>query len=67
MSVEMKTPDEWLRTPDFFGVTVIDPDGWDRSNLKESWSTPISLEEFKLRLSECTCRWTSDAFAALSR
>lgn len=26
--------------------TVLDPDGWDRKNFDESWSEPITFQEF---------------------
>lgn len=36
------------------GIRVLDPDGWDRTNFKESWSEPISREEFMRRANEST-------------
>ena len=35
-------------------VTIIDADGWDRSNWNESWNEPISFDEFIRRLSLST-------------
>jgi hypothetical protein len=49
--VEKKSSTEWLKTPGFAGVTVLDPDGWDRRNYEASMAEPITLEEFKHRLS----------------
>lgn len=37
-----------------FGLTVTDPDGWDRQNFDASWAELISEEEFKRRLSKST-------------
>lgn len=39
-----------------FGVEVIDPDGWDRSSLDESWMEPITLDEFVARVMRSTVR-----------
>lgn len=37
-----------------FGVIVLDPDGWDRSNFKQSWYEEIDELEFKRRLQHST-------------
>ena len=34
--MELKTSEEWIKEVSKF-CTVVDPDGWDRSNLKYSW------------------------------
>lgn len=47
----LRTPDEWQK---MLGVKVLDPDGWDRRNLEESWSEPISEDEFRIRASMST-------------
>lgn len=41
------TSSEWEIALD---VLVLDPDGWDRSNLAESWAELITENEFKSRL-----------------
>jgi hypothetical protein len=46
--------DKWLASPIFNGVTVLDPDGWDRSNFAESWAEQITLGEFNRRLNLST-------------
>lgn len=51
---ERKTPDEWLQTPEFSGLIVIDPDGWDRRRFKEDWARPLNRVEFVGRLSIST-------------
>jgi len=51
--MELKTPNEWLETPEFEGVIVMDPDGW-RYEGAPKWTDPITLDEFKRRLMECT-------------
>lgn len=43
---DLRLPDEWEKET---GITIIDPDGWDRRNFEESWGTPITLAEFKER------------------
>lgn len=54
MSDTLKPPEEWLRHPDYEGITIYDPDGWDRTNFTESWARPIDRAEFERRLTECT-------------
>lgn len=53
----LKTSEDWsfiVRVGD--GMIVMDPDGWDRSNLEYSWSIEkISYDEFMLRASASTC------------
>lgn len=34
----------------YTGITVLDPDGWDRANFQESWNEPITLAEFHRRV-----------------
>lgn len=46
-------PDEWSA---LLGVTVLDPDGWDRTSFAESWAEPITLDEFIRRAQVSTCR-----------
>ena len=48
-----RTPDEWLKDPQFHGLRIIDPDGWDRKNLVEDWAKPLLLHEMweKMNLS----------------
>lgn len=42
----LKNSDEWSRIK---GIEIVDPDGWDRRNLSESWSELISEDEFDAR------------------
>lgn len=49
------TPDEWLARSEFWGVVVVDPDGWDRTNFEKSWLEPLTHSEFKRRLEKSTC------------
>lgn len=47
---ENKTSKEWYSTIQS-GITIIDPDGWDRSNYEYSFNKEkITKEEFKKRL-----------------
>lgn len=57
-----KTPAEWLATDPYIGVRVLDPDGWDRSNLAQSWAEPITRLEFDNRLSVSTAQYPADFF-----
>jgi hypothetical protein len=51
---ELKTSEKWLKEPDYLGLTVMDPDGWDRSNFHESWNECITQAEFEKRLLDST-------------
>ena len=46
-----KTSSEWEKESDF---KVLDPDGWDRGNFKESWNELITEGEFNKRLMHST-------------
>lgn len=39
-----RLPAEWEK---ILNITIMDPDGWDRTNFEESWNTPLTQEEFK--------------------
>jgi hypothetical protein len=46
-------------------ITIIDADGWDRSNWNESWNEPISFDEFLHCLSlSTTMPWTERQLVA---
>lgn len=50
-----KAPEIWCLDT---GIQILDPDGWDRKNYKESWYTPITRTEFIKRAMMSTCyRW----------
>jgi len=49
---ELKLPSEWEVVDD---IAVMDPDGWDRKNFKESWNTPIDYNEWSRRMARSTC------------
>lgn len=54
-SIFGKTSEEWLQEPEYEGVTIYDPDGWDRSNYEYSFcQEKISKNEFKKRLLSST-------------
>jgi len=36
------------------GITVIDPDGWDRKNLDADWAKPLTFDEFYDKATEST-------------
>lgn len=52
---EKKTADEWLAHPDYAGLKILDPDGWDRQNFEVSWAESITKDEFILRMCRSTC------------
>lgn len=64
-----KTSKEWEQLL-FAGInlTILDPDGWDRKNYKESFEEEkISPIEFRNRVSMSTCMADLDAFKELDR
>jgi len=42
---ERRTPDNWLKDPQFHGLTISDPDGWDRQNFTIDWAKPLTRKE----------------------
>lgn len=50
---KVRTSQEWA---DLLGVEVLDPDGWDRRNFRESWAEPITRAEFGRRAAISTTR-----------
>lgn len=46
-----KLPEEWCKET---GITVHDPDGWDRRNFEEDWNKPITWEEFRYKVAMST-------------
>lgn len=57
---ELKTSSEWLETEKFNEYIVLDPDGWDRKNLEESWNELITEQEMFKRIINSTCAIKSD-------
>lgn len=49
-----KSSAEWFTDPDFEGLYVLDPDGWDRQNFIESWNEKINRDQFENRLHRST-------------
>jgi hypothetical protein len=52
-----KSPDAWLQEPEFKGMFIMDPDGWDRSNYAASWAEEITRDEFLSRAACSTTMW----------
>jgi hypothetical protein len=48
-----RPPREWEQIT---GTFILDADGWDRKNFTVSWSTPITLDEFRDRAAMSTVR-----------
>lgn len=55
---ERKTPAEW---EEHFRVRVIDPDGWDRTNLEEDWAKPLTGREFEQKIMASTIEHRGEA------
>jgi hypothetical protein len=49
--------EDWLKKPQYEGITVLDADGWDRKNYAASWAELIDENEFEVRLTSSTCSW----------
>jgi hypothetical protein len=56
----LRSANDWLKQPQYAGITVMDPDGWDRRGgfFAASWAEEITEEEFEKRLSVSTCLWS---------
>ncbi len=54
MSDLKRTPLSWSIRK---GVVILDPDGWDRTNLDEDWWRPITEEDFDRRAARSTTRY----------
>lgn len=54
--IELKSAEEWLQEPEFKGIIILDPDGWDRrpGHFEKSWNKKITKQEFNKRLMYCT-------------
>lgn len=50
---EIKSSKEWQKEIIEF-CKILDPDGWDRQNLDESWNENITKKEFMRRLVNST-------------
>jgi len=49
-------PQDWLNhSIHFQGMTIMDPDGWDRANYEEDWARPLTLEEMRYKTERSTC------------
>lgn len=54
MNQTLKTSDDWDR--EYPNITILDPDGWDRTNYQFSWfEEKITKEEFEKRMMHSTC------------
>lgn len=60
MNTELKSAEEWLATPAYAGLKILDPDGWDRSPEKweASWNEKITRDEFDARWGVSTIQAT---------
>lgn len=59
MSDTLKTSEEWQAIHS--GITVVDPDGWDRRNFEFSWRQErITEREYLLRRALSSCLFGAD-------
>lgn len=47
-----RSAEEWLAQPEYRGLTILDPDGWDRraEHWESSWGEKITRQEFDRRV-----------------
>lgn len=50
---KLRSAHDWLKLYDYYGYTILDPDGW-RRNDGVTMDTPITRADFRERLAECT-------------
>lgn len=49
-AIDLRTPARWLNDPEFAGIEILDYDGWRGAD----WQAPITVQEFRRRLCQCT-------------
>ena len=60
-----KSSAEWARLS---GITILDPDGWDRSgDFEADWNKPITLNEFWAKACQSTTRGGVSSIEQLRR
>lgn len=62
---ELLSSDEWLARLNIDRKSILDPDGWDRSNFEASWAEKITRDEFVNRVLKSTCTLTDWGMAGL--
>lgn len=57
--MELKTAEQWLRSPEYVGLEILDADGWDRraAYFEASWNEKITKKEFDNRVCVSTIQW----------
>jgi hypothetical protein len=53
-----KTAEEWLKTPEFKDIEILDPDGWNRKPefWDSSWNEKITKDEMWNRVNQSTIK-----------
>lgn len=65
---EKKTSAEWISEATYQDITVLDPDGWDRTNYKYSWNEELITEgEFIARIFQSTVMMKGDAHDRINK
>lgn len=65
---EKKTSAEWISEATYEDITVLDPDGWDRTNYKYSWNEELITEgEFIARIFQSTVMMKGDAHDRINK
>lgn len=57
----LKTSEEWLKDPQYAGLVILDPDGWDRRADKFDYAwfeEKITNREFEQRVHQSTIKWS---------
>lgn len=61
MVEDLRSAEEWLASEYFEGVTILDPDGWDRKNFDKSWPERINRDEMERRMCMSTVQIMPDS------
>jgi len=58
---DLKTTPEWIEASPY-EIIILDPDGWDRKRLVESYAEKITYMEFLDRLASSTVQCSPEVF-----
>lgn len=61
MNRVLKTSEQWAKSPEYMGLTILDADGWDRhpDEFEFQWFKElIDKNEFERRLCTSTIKWS---------
>jgi len=59
---DLKSSEDWHKEPKYNKIVIMDPDGWNRKDYKNSWAEEISRDEFEQRVGLSTCSYPAGFF-----